>query len=1443
MPNRIVVRAWCAASLLAAMVTAGAPRAATGAPLARKDVPSPLAPWVDWVLRGHEDELCPFLDGHDGDGRTCAWPARLDLALDERGGRFTQIWRLHKEEWVPLPGDDKRWPLDVKLDGKPAVAAPQDGTPSVLLPAGDHRVSGTFAWDSLPDELRVPPETGLLSLTVRGKRIDFPSRDGDGNLWLQRRSEGNLEEERLEIRVHRKLIDDVPLLLATRIHLRVAGKSREILLGRVLPDGFVPMSLAAPLPARLEPDGKLRAQVRAGDWVIEVGARHDGPASRVARPDPAGPWAPGDEVWVFEAVPRLRVVTVEGVPAIDPQQTTLGDDWKRLPAYLMKAGAAMALTERQRGDANPAPDALTLSRDLWLDFDGGGFTASDRISGRLTRSWRLDAAPALALGRVAVGGRDQFITRAPDGQGAGVEVRQGTADVRADLRLHGGHGSLPATGWRTDFHGVSAALHLPPGWRLVHASGADDVPGTWIARWTLLDLFLVLVTALAAGRLFGKRWGVLALVALALTVPESDSPRWVWLGALGAEALVRLVPAGRWNAVMRWLRLGAWVVLVVNLLPFATQHLRRAMYPALEQPYGDVARFAKHPEQMKEGRMGARMPAEPAAAAAPASPASIAERRARVDAEAKRSGILGMLGDKSGSVADVLGSVGGAEMSEAAGVGDGIGGAGGHPGKKAKAAPKRASVPVSAPPSLYGLAGPRVQVAQNAAVYDPNAMVQTGPGVPTWDWYTVPIRFHGPVEAGQRLSLLLVPPAGNLALALLRIGLLAALLVRLLASGGRGLALVLGAAAPAAAFLLAFAPGVARADWPPDEVLDELRSRLLERPECLPSCASIPRLSLEARGAMLRGRLEVGAQALTAIPLPGAADQWAPTTVLLDGKTAPSLVRTSDGALWLEVRPGAHTVLIEGPLPARDTVEVHLPLRPRHVEARAEGWTVEGLHEDGLADESLQLSRKQRGEKDEKAALAPGSLPPFVRVERTLSLGLTWQVVTHVVRMTPPGAAVVIEVPLLPGESVTTQDVRVAGGRVLVNLPAQTGESTWTSTLAETPALRLLAPKDIAWTEVWRVDASPIWHVAATGLPPAQTPPGVSERVPEWRPWPGERLLLALARPEGIAGRTLTIDAASLSVKPGVRATDVTLSVTVRASRGGEHVVTLPPGAELESLAVNGVAQPLRREGDGRRVTVPVAPGTQLASLTFREPRGIGARFVTPAPDIGAAGVNTAIDVAVPDGRWVLLVGGPRLGPAVVFWSALVVILLAALALGRVRITPLRAHHWMLLGVGLAQIPAGAIAVVAGWLLALGLRRSSGGPRPRAVFNLTQVLLVVWTLVALILIGVTIEEGLLRAPDMQIAGNGSSATSLRWFADRAPGTLPTAWVLSVPILVYRLAMLAWALWLAIALLRWLRWGWGSFTSGGTWRRSPPKPPKPPAPAAPEPAPATPPGYT
>ncbi len=193
------------------------------------------------------------------------------------------------------------------------------------------------------------------------------------------------------------------------------------------------------------------------------------------------------------------------------------------------------------------------------------------------------------------------------------------------------------------------------------------------------------------------------------------------------------------------------------------------------------------------------------------------------------------------------------------------------------------------------------------------------------------------------------------------------------------------------------------------------------------------------------------------------------------------------------------------------------------------------------------------------------------------------------------------------------------------------------------------------------------------------------------------------------------------------------------------------------------------------------------------------------------------MQVSVPVNRWVLAVSGPRLGPAVLFWSVLFVLGLVAFGLSRARSVPLRFHHWFLLGLGLTQVPVWMSAAVVGWLFALAWRRERGARLGTLGFDAAQIALAFATAVALAVLFEAIRHGLLGTPEMQIAGNGSTAYDLRWYQDRSDGSLPAASLLSVPLGVYRLAMLLWALWLARALLRWLRWGWECFAHSGVWR--------------------------
>jgi hypothetical protein len=689
----------------------------------------------------------------------------------------------------------------------------------------------------------------------------------------------------------------------------------------------------------------------------------------------------------------------------------------------------------------------------------------------------------------------------------------------------------------------------------------------------------------------------------------------------------------------------------------------------------------------------------------------------------------------------------------------------------------------------------------------------------------------------EQIRLVLLPPWTNSALSWLRIALLALLVLAVLGQGPRLLgALRRGGVAGVVGFLFAgpLTPSGVAADMPSQELLDQLRARLIEPAECSPSCASASHMDLTVTAEELRATLAVDVAARTAVPLPGALGQWRPESVRGSDGPVAALGRSPDGTLWVPLLPGSHTLVLPGPLPPQETVQIPLPLKPHRLTVRVSGWTLHGLREDGQIADSLQLSR-QRAAPGPGDDIEPQEIAPFARVERSIRLGLSWEASTRVVRVSPPGRAIFLALPLLPGESVTSDAVKVTDGVAQVTLPADSRTLTWSSLLDSTQRLVFRAPNSADFTEVWKLDVAPLWHVETAGIPVVHAATPSPIRIREWRPWPGEEVSVDIERPASVPGRTLTLDRTQLQVRPGLRATDFTLTLSLRASRGVQHAVALPEGSELQQASLDGKLQPLQLVGG--RVELPIPPGKHTAELVWRSRESLSTRYTTPVIAAGAGSVNSELEIAVPRDRWVLFVGGPRLGPAVLFWSLLVVALLLALALGRVRLTPLGWGSWFLLFVGMSQIPVWAAAIVVGWLFALGWRRDHLRRATPLAFDTAQVGLGVWTLLALGMLFWAVQQGLLGLPDMQIAGNGSGRGTLRWYHDRSTDELPRAWFVSVPLLFYRLAMLAWALWLARAFLRWLGWGWECFSTDGLWRalpRSPrrPAPPSPPTSAEP-----------
>ena len=1337
---------------------------AIAAPLNKDQVPASLKDWLPWAMHGQEALLCP--PPYNGEqAKACVWPSWLELRASAQAASFRfEVQVYGAVSLVALPGEATRWPQNVKANGRALAVSESDGRPVALLEPGRHVIEGSIPWADMPQDLQLPKSVGIVALWVDGAQVSR-APDAEGRVWLKQSPAVAQSTEAHTVHTTRLVDDQVPMRVTTHYDIAISGKARDIELPMALLPGLVAESIDSPLPVRLQDGGKLVVQGRPGNWSIELRARLMSPVQALTLPKGA---ASSEEIWSFAAHNEVRLVSVEGAASVDPKQVAMPEPWRAYPAYRLRPGETLKLVQTRRGNPVPNPDALSIAREFWLDFDGQGYTVHDEITGTLSRSSRLELAAPGVLGRASLNDDDQSITRLRTPGPDGLEVRTGAARLSADSRVVGDVRTLPASGWAVDFNKASAVLNLPPGWRLLHAAGVDRADGSWVSRWTLWDFFFVLLSALAAGKLFGWKRGALLGAALVLSWHMPGAPQSLWLLMLACHALTKVLPAGKLLVLSTWAAKACAGLIALLLLPYAVQQVRLSMYPALERPW----------QTMGEAQ-----------------------------------------GDQRAAHAD---------MEEA-------------PSPEADGAPT-----ASTSSRAYSLGKPAAppapvpKLVQRMEEQDPGAKVQTGPGLPSWQWNAHRLAWQGPVQQSQSLSLVLLPPAGTVAL---RLGSLALLVMALLslvsrtpwwprrhstpvAPAGATLATVL---AWVCAALLMGAQGDVRAAEPAAPVtppasalLDELRSKLTAPPDCMPRCADVPRLWLVAAGSRIQLRLEAHALADVTMPLPGQGVNWRPASVTVEGK--PAVIRRDDaGALWIALSKGVNQVVLDADVGNASAVDISLPMPVREVKSQTQGWTLAGLDARGLASGALSLSREQSSVQAEDRGTLRDALPPFVRVERTFHLGLRWTAETRIQRITPSLAPLRVKVQLVSGESVNDDAVQVQDGVATVQLGANDSVA-FVSTLKESPKLSLNSSKELNQIEVWKLDTSTQWHVGLSGIAPVVHQES-GRWMPTWQPWPGEQVVIDVSKPAGVAGQTFTVDRVDTNVNPGARATDVSAQTALRSSQGGNHRFQLPSGAELLAVTVDGLVLPVQQQAGA--VMVPITPGAHVVKVDWREPRGMGWWFQSEALNLGAAGVNDRTSINVPADRVVLVVGGPPVGPAVLFWGVLIVIIAVGWGLGRSGFTPLSAVSWVLLGLGVAQMSLVGIAVVVGWFLLMEARRRFGPALSRRWFIAAQVAVALWGLLAAGVLLETVRVGLLGYPDLMVLGNGSDAAHLHWYADRFAASTAQAWVLSAPVYVYRVAMLLWALWLSASLLRWVKWAWECFSAGGYWRDNPKPPQAPP----------------
>jgi hypothetical protein len=1365
--------AWWSLLIFVVVVRPLAMATAEDEPGPPSDIPAALEPWRGWVLHGVADIGCPS-PYDDAAARIAIWPSALAADLTAEGGRWSLQLEAFGPAWLPLPGSADAWPQDVRLDGRPVAVVARDGVPSLRVEPGRHAVAGTFAWRRMPERLAVPAALAIVELSRDGVAIVRPERDAEGWLWLQRSRAAEEGQDQLTVQVARVLEDGLPLWLRTEIELSVSGRSREEVIGCVLPTGWQLSAVDGPLPVAVDDTGRLRAQVRPGTWRIRIDAFRTADTTRLAFPEGTAPVAE-DELVGLRVRPEFRVIEFTDAVPVDVAMTRFPDRWRTLPVFRWQTAEPLAWTVKDSGPGLRQPDRFQMQRRLWLDDDGGGLTYEDTIRGECRALSRLDAAAGHALAVVRIDGQRQLITTDPVSGAAGVELRSPRPAIEAIGRLRR-EPLLAATGWQADADSLRVSFALPPGWRMLAVFGADRVDGDWLTAWTLLDLFLLLVFSLATFRLRGFGAGVVAFLAFGLAYHELYAPRFTWLFLLAPVALLAVVRSDRprrWLHAWKLLALG---MLLMHLIPYVTGEVQSALYPQLE-PGGIHYRQRSLGEIFSGPRRAAppgQVQLDEAPSAAPdAAPASRGRRSLALEVD--------------------------------------------KPMEQAKQA-----------------------VFETANLqFAPGTNTQTGIPRPAWLGNEVACFWDGPVGAEQTLRPILLPATGHRVLAVARVILLAILLgifVRSAPQGRSQQTLPQGAGGTAlTTLLLLMAAAPARAQEPvapmtmPDAparpaapvgmllpspaLLDALRTRLLEPDDAFPRAAEIPTAAVAITDGRLSLQATVHAAVACAVPLPGRLPGWSPRSITRDGVAA-TVVRRRDGHLWVWVPAGISTLVAEGLIP--DTAEwiVDIPLIPRQLDVDAADWIVTGLDADGRPQGQLFFTRRRREEAG-AATYDQTNERGVVQIDRVLEVGLVWKLHTTVRRLSQPGRAITLAVPLVPGERILSGGTTGGKATIEVTLAADAPSYAWESELPVTSEIHLAAAPSPQSVERWSLVTSPVWNVRLTGTSPVYEA-DADALIPVWYPWPGEQVTLAFERPQAVDGKTLTIRGVARTCDLGTRRRSSSLDLRLESSLGGEFFVGLPEAATIRSVELEGRSLPVRREAG--RVLVGLQPGPQRLTVAWTADAPLAHRTTFDPVELPVEAANVTSQMQLPESRWILWAGGPLRGPAVRFWAVLVLAVVLAAALARSPISPLRFHEWVLLLIGLTQISLLPALAVVGWLCLLAWR---GTRDPQSfgwfTFNLLQCVLVILTVVSLVTLVVVVSRGLLGTPEMFITGNGSSGRRLIWFSPDDGRTLGQPWVLSVSIWYYRLLMLLWGLWLANAVIRWLAAGWRQFTAGAAWR--------------------------
>lgn len=1334
------------------------------------EIPPELAKWEGWVKYQQEFRNCPSLNGQLAGKKAahlCAWPSLLTLQVEDSQGSFSQVWEVIEESRVPLPGDLRHWPQEVLVNNRKASVLQEQNQPYLLLNRGRYQIQGRFFWDKRPESIYVPAANVLFKVTVNNETQEFVAVNNN-QLWLGSIEKADVKEkDYLRLWANRLITDGHPMTMTVALNMQVSGRAREQKITRFSPQNYQLMKVNSGLNTRIDSNGNLWMQLKPGEHQAKLTFKLHGNNDEIQFQEVGDEW-PKQEIWIYQANERLRSTQIEGLASIDAEQGFV-NEWKRLPHYVINAGDSLTINERQRGLSHNF-DSLALSRNMWLSFDSENYYFFDVITGEKSKDWRVNTIDGYRLTQLSNHEQQRLITL-DDQKRTGAEIRTPQINIKAS-------GEVPkalmnhASGWDMPLARTEVILHIPPGRKLFHISGADFSHGDWISQWDLIDLFFVLVIVALVFKVFGLTTSIIALLTLALGYHESDMPVFLWFNLVVALALVLKVTSPKlkkWAGYYRWLSVG---ILALVMLPFVADQIRYTLFPQLEF---NQTLSSEYPSS--RGIYGLVAEEKAVTSIAPPSPApELLERQ------------LQALSDEE-SVQRVV------------------------------------------------VTGSRIKRQELDLNYDAGAVIQAGKGRPSWHWQRASYAWNGIVTGDETVNIQVIPQWGVKLLRILLV-ILSLLWIWMLFKKGsdddeketaRMSHSSQTATSTATMFMFALvfsgltiSPSSDASDFPSDKLLNELKQRLYPIEECHPDCVDLASASIEINNLNALLKLRYFSESNKVGLLPNSED-WRIDKVTLNGRVVRQLWKNHRG-VWLQLPTGEANVELKVSLKDKPDIAWKFLEKPKRIQlSKISGWEASGIVQQSLRSNELLLTRiinsKQKESESTVENITEQSIAGLFNIHRHFVFGSQWSLRTSVQRLAPEVGTLTTQVPLYSFEQPLEQTDSVDKEMMSAVIPSNDYSFDWSSSISSSNTFELTALSDNSKLETWEILVYPNWNIQIDGVP-AVLPESFSSTdywVYLYYPRAGEKLTFTMTKPPAAKGDSVAISKVVQKHNVSKRKTTTSLNIDYLATRAEPLLVHIGE-AELKQLQHDG--QQVNLGAVEGVVSVNLKPGKHHLFFELEQKTDTSIKMNLLSPKLNKEFTNLTTQVSLPDSRWLIAASGPGYGPAVIYWGELLFFILLAIGLSRLSFSPISYWQWLLLGLGMSTFSWFALAWVVVWILGSEwLRRNIDRSREYPV--LTNWLILVVTLIAVVALVSAVPKGLLYSPDMGVVGNGSYGNQLFWFLDRGAASLGEVSVITLPLWIYKGLMLLWATWLSFSLIKWLGWTWKDLQSGRFFKPSSP----------------------